>query len=157
MKFFEFSQNNSGGSFICNDMLTNRVYIEAPSEREAIARAEDMGMYWNGVDEGMDCPCCGDRWSKPWRDDGMEFPYNYGAFTKKDAESIASKYGITIEKREDKKSYSNRDYDVVFPNIESYTQYMADEYGWESPDVYIHYNDGRKVSIFSSKVEKRKK
>lgn len=36
--------------------------FEAASEDEAIERAKDV-IYFNGVEKGFDCPCCGDRWS----------------------------------------------------------------------------------------------
>lgn len=60
--FYEFSQNNSGGSFDVTDTLCHRLFIEADSESEAIEKAEELGCYWDGVVKGIDCPCCGDRW-----------------------------------------------------------------------------------------------
>ena len=60
--WFNFDQNNSGGNFIVNDNVTHRVIIEADSEEEAIEIGENLGMYWDGCDIGVDCPCCGDRW-----------------------------------------------------------------------------------------------
>ena len=61
-RFYEFSQNNSGGSFVTDSKLCHRLFIEAKNEEEAIEIAESLGCYWNGVNEGLDCPCCGDRW-----------------------------------------------------------------------------------------------
>jgi hypothetical protein len=62
MKFYEYTQNNSGGSFIENEKLTHRLMIEAETCTEADEIAEDMGVYFNGCEDGDDCPCCGDRW-----------------------------------------------------------------------------------------------
>lgn len=76
--FYEYDQNNSGGSFIVNDDVTYNVIIEADSAKEANAKAEEVGLYFNGIaDDGPDCPCCGDRWSRAWSDDGEETPMIY--------------------------------------------------------------------------------
>lgn len=100
MAFYKFNQNNTGGSFITDDKLCHRLFIEADNSDQAITRAESLGCYWNGVETGDDCPCCGDRWYQPWTDDGMTFPYQYG----KDrvfqtmaeyAEYMADQYGRT--------------------------------------------------------------
>lgn len=62
---YEFSQNNSGGRFVfdADAGITHRVVIEAESEEEAIEKALGVGLYFNGCDAGIDCNCCGDRWS----------------------------------------------------------------------------------------------
>lgn len=41
----------------------------------------------------------------------------------------------------------------IFKNIEEFAQYMADEYGWTSPDVRIFYIDGEVKEIFGRKME----
>lgn len=64
MNWYEFPQNNSGGRFITDDKVCHLIYIQAESEEEAIEKAEELGCYWDGVNKGIDCPCCGDRWSK---------------------------------------------------------------------------------------------
>ena len=61
-KFYEFHQNNSGGSFVFNEDLSYKVIIEARSADEANRKAEEIGIYFNGCDDGTDCSCCGDRW-----------------------------------------------------------------------------------------------
>ncbi len=68
VKFFEFDQNNSGGSFDIDDErgIGARVYIEAIDANHANARAEQIGLYFDGVDDGRDCGCCGDRWCRAW-------------------------------------------------------------------------------------------
>ncbi len=76
MPFYEFHQNNSGGSFEVDDAhgIGPRVWIEGASVADAITRAETIGIYFDGCAIGRDCPCCGDRWYKPWRDDGSLQP-----------------------------------------------------------------------------------
>jgi hypothetical protein len=61
-KFFEFRQNNSGGSFHRNENVDTRVFIEAVDADHANARALKVGIYFDGCSTGSDCDCCGDRW-----------------------------------------------------------------------------------------------
>jgi hypothetical protein len=142
-KFYEFNQNNTGGSFATDSEVCHRLLIEANSEDEAILKAESMGVYFNGVDEGMDCPCCGDRWYFPSE---VEFPYAYGSFGEKESLSIAERYGAEVV--ESKRVWKDRNKDVVFSTPESYAQYLADNHGWTSPDVRIFRSDGSVVEIF---------
>lgn len=67
-KFFEFSQNNSGGSF---NGFARSVFIQARNADEANERAEEVGLYFDGCESGIDCDCCGDRWSRVYDDDGV--------------------------------------------------------------------------------------
>lgn len=60
--YYIFDQNNSGGSFDVNDNVAEYVIIEANNNEEANDKAEDIGIYFNGVNQGLDCDCCGDRW-----------------------------------------------------------------------------------------------
>lgn len=69
-KFYNFCQNNSGGHFAVDENVAHNVWIEAASMREAIAKAEELGIYFNGCASGQDCNCCGDRWHEPWTDAG---------------------------------------------------------------------------------------
>lgn len=64
--FYAFGQNNSGGYFETSASLAHIVYIEAENWEHANKRAEDIGIYFNGVDSGQDCRCCGDRWEEMW-------------------------------------------------------------------------------------------
>lgn len=78
-QFFTFSQNNSGGSFVFKkEGITHYVVIEAVDANHAASRAEEIGLYFNGCDSGQDCECCGDRWYRPYRDDGDKKPMIYG-------------------------------------------------------------------------------
>lgn len=64
LKWFEYRQNNSGGSFTYDPQngISVNVYIQAQDAREADYKAEAIGLYWDGCQSGMDCDCCGDRW-----------------------------------------------------------------------------------------------
>lgn len=74
LQYFLFNQNNSGGSFDVDESVAHYVFIQAFTVGEACAKAEAVGVYFNGCDTGHDCSCCGDRWYKPWSDDGTETP-----------------------------------------------------------------------------------
>lgn len=80
-KFYEFRQNNSGGHFTFDPKagISVNVIIEATSPKHANQLAQSKGIYFNGVDDGSDCDCCGDRWSELWSDDeGSDVPSLYG-------------------------------------------------------------------------------
>lgn len=64
VKYYLFKQNNSGGRFIEDYMVAPFVAIEANSASLANTLAEKNGIYFDGVKNGIDCPCCGDRWLK---------------------------------------------------------------------------------------------
>lgn len=144
MNFYEYDQNNSGGSFIENDKLCHRVIIEAESEKEADEIAKNIGIYFNGVAKGYDCECCGDRWYSPTE---LNFPYHYGAFDDGEAIMISEKYNLEVVPTSHR-VYSDRNKDIVFTNIETYCRFMADEYGgWTTPDVRIFYKNGKVIEI----------
>lgn len=75
LKWFNFSQNNSGGRFTVNENLAEEVFIQARSAEEALQKAHSL------LDESNEnsCPCCGDRWSFYIDEsDGFDFPTIYG-------------------------------------------------------------------------------
>jgi hypothetical protein len=172
-KFYEFSQNNSGGSFTTDDNLCHRLFIEADSDEEAISKAENLGCYWNGVDEGSDCPCCGDRWYPSGNAVDLEnMNKGWGGYEisewlteKKDA-SISGEDAIKGLKSRYKESewltepiveseYGSRRVigKIKLDSIEQYAQVMADLFGWTKPDCRIFYKDGSKKDIYSVKVK----
>lgn len=73
LKWYCFSQNNSGGHFVTDANVAPVVFIQARSHEEAIAKAETF------MDNSDSCRCCGDRWSF-WldKDDGYDVPTMYG-------------------------------------------------------------------------------
>lgn len=80
MPWFEYSQNNSGGSFVHDPQrgIGCRVWVEAADAEEADYKAQRIGLYFDGVHNGPDCHCCGDRWSAKseynWSSKGQEEP-----------------------------------------------------------------------------------
>ena len=95
--FFEFDQNNSYGKFDVDDKVCHRLFIEAESEADAICIAEQLGCYWDGVNSGIDCPCCGDRW---YATPEIVDYKNWGGKTfdniEEFAQYLADEYGWTI-------------------------------------------------------------
>nr|DAP06674.1 MAG TPA: hypothetical protein [Caudoviricetes sp.] len=163
MSWYQFNQNDSFGYFDVNDKLCHRLFIEANSEREAADKAVELGCYFDGVHKGIDCSCCGDRWSgspqlidlddvneRGWRvccymrradsfaDVKNRWQNKYGMYEIKELPqwretSVAAEYGGKIK----------------FRNIEEFAQFLANEYGWTSPDVRLYYVDGRVKEIYS--------
>lgn len=66
MGLYAFYQNNSGGEYSKNPALAPTLIIEAATESEAENKAFALGVYYNGVRDGRDCSCCGDRWTSPY-------------------------------------------------------------------------------------------
>lgn len=61
-RWYEFYQNNSGGDEILT--LGQPIWVEADSADQANERALEFGVYFDGVDSGEDCDCCGNRWTR---------------------------------------------------------------------------------------------
>jgi len=60
MVVYSFHQNNSGGYY--TEPAKNILVKNARDESHATELALGAGMYFNGVADGSDCSCCGDRW-----------------------------------------------------------------------------------------------
>ena len=77
--FHTFIQNNSGGFFVTekDKGIASVVIVECDSEHDVLSRAEAIGIYFNGVADGTDCECCGDRWDY-YEGDLTEEPEVYG-------------------------------------------------------------------------------
>lgn len=65
-KLYVFPQNNTFGTFDAG--VGHTVLVEALTPEEACARAQTVGVYFNGCATGRDCDCCGDRWYTPYYD-----------------------------------------------------------------------------------------
>lgn len=171
-QFYEISQNNSGGSFIVDDKLCHRLFIEAESSDDASSIAEDLGCYWDGCETGSDCHCCGDRWYRPWSNDGINFDeintkwngYEISVWVNKETQTpdelmsdVKSRYSdmTWLEEPKIESKYGSKRVigKVKVDNIEQYSQVMADLYGWTSPDCRIFYKNGEVKEIFSIKVK----
>lgn len=150
--FYEFTQNNSYGYFDVTDTVCHRLFIEADSVAEAMDKAEELGCYWNGVTEGIDCPCCGDRWYGCAEIDLEKLQNGYEVVdydNKKDWYENYGKYTI-VEPPQKETVFSKSRWvgKIAFSSIEEYAQYLANEYGWTTPDIRIFYKDGRVTEIF---------
>lgn len=124
MSFYEFHQNNSGGSFEYDSDrgLTTIVIIEANSADKANDKLESIGGYFDGSSDdywGGDCPTCGDRWYPVSEHDAQPVPSSYGrplAMSKE--QSDLHGYGTPIK--------------------------------WQGPDrweFFVHYLDGSVVGV----------
>lgn len=70
--FYTFNQNNFIGQFVYDENLTEYVIIEARNASEAESRAQSIGIYFDGCEDGRDC--CGDRWYACAESYGREVP-----------------------------------------------------------------------------------
>lgn len=151
MNFYEFTQNNSGGEWKFDDKLCHRLFIEARTKEKATEKAILMGVYFDGVEEGQDCSCCGDRWSEP---DEIILPKRHGTFNKELAEKIAIAYKADCG--QSTWGFRNGepdpdDYDVVFRDVESYAQFIADNYSTRKGlDSRIFYTQGTVLEIMAN-------
>jgi hypothetical protein len=125
MPFFEYNQNNSGGVFHFDDRVTSKVIIEAANAKEADEKAEDIGIYFDGVSAGRDCSCCGSRWHRAWDDEGDKELHIYGA---KPEELIVQ--GDTV---------------LVPPDKEGGKPWETYKWRKGGPEVYVYFADGRQV------------
>ena len=73
MSYFKFRQNNSFGHFVGTPL----VFVQADNAADANSIAQDHGVYFNGVADGIDCDCCGDRWYPVHDDDAQDQPSYY--------------------------------------------------------------------------------
>ena len=69
-EFYTFNQNNSGGEY----HGVKNIIIEADSAEQANNLSFQHGIYFDGCDRGIDCSCCGDRWSPVRESDGRQKP-----------------------------------------------------------------------------------
>lgn len=159
-KFYAITQNNSGGSFVIDGKLCHRMFIEAESYNEAVRKAEGLGCYWDGVEDGMDCRCCGDRWYRPDEVnlDGIVkkyggYPVNKFIHNMDDATSVFRRMYEGMEWHEEPKESKKYDSPYVegvvkLRSVEDYAQVLANMYGWTTPDARIFYRDGSMKEIF---------
>jgi len=164
LSFYEFNQNNSGGSFTVNDKVCHRVIIQAHSPSEARQKALDIGIYFDGCALGLDCSCCGDRWS-----DFMIEPINlkknnlhtvsiyhsndYDA--EKRWKEMYGNYKITKKPKWVTKTFKCFEGTIETKNFIEYCQFLANECGWTEPDIRIYYYNGKTKEIFQKKKKYR--
>lgn len=61
--FFHYYQNNPGGTTFKNSSVCSLVVIEAKNYQKANEKAQSIDIYFDGVRNGHDCQCCGNRWT----------------------------------------------------------------------------------------------
>lgn len=113
--WYKYNQNNSGGSFVIDDHVSVTVMVQASNAKEAEAKAESIGIYFYGCEDGRDCSCCGDRWYRA--DDRLD--------------------NFTV--------YHWKKKDQVFDNVRDYAQALANNDVWaksEKPSVIVYFADG---------------
>ena len=59
-RVYVYRQSNSGGQYMDPAQF---IIVEAENEPAALDKAKEAGLYLDGVATGVDCSCCGDRWS----------------------------------------------------------------------------------------------
>lgn len=70
MKLYSFWQNNSGGTF---DGPAHIVLVQAKTAEKANERLlKFTDAYFDGCSAGIDCPCCGDRWTPVYGEPAFE-------------------------------------------------------------------------------------
>ena len=117
-KMYEFRQNNSGGVLDVDENVCKWMFIEAENSEQANKIAQDLGVYFDGCENGQDCDCCGDRWSE------------------------ADQYDITNLK-EISDSYKEK-----FATITDYAQMLVNKYGYKNTEfARVFYLDGKRVQI----------
>tara|TARA_Y100001949_G_C15812604_1_gene254149 strand:+ start:168 stop:473 length:306 start_codon:yes stop_codon:yes gene_type:complete len=57
---YSFNQNNSFGTY--HGPAITIIVVDAKDQSHALDTAKKAGLYLNGVADGVDCDCCGDRW-----------------------------------------------------------------------------------------------
>jgi hypothetical protein len=67
---FTYRQNNSFGEWAPG--MPKILKVTAESVEEADSKAESLGVYFDGCEKGIDCPCCGDRWYRSFGADDNE-------------------------------------------------------------------------------------
>lgn len=82
--FYTFHQNNSGGYFTG----PHYIIIEASDHHEANKIATLHDVYFDGVTDGIDCECCGDRWHEVNEYSGKEQPEIYGSPAEKYSDNV---------------------------------------------------------------------
>ena len=103
MRFFHYSQNNSGGRFTGE---YHHIIVQAPSADVANQIAEDStDIYFYGCAKGIDCDCCGDRWYEAWSDNGDDLPMIYGTPADEYSDAMFGGKVLVVYANGDRKEY----------------------------------------------------
>lgn len=142
-----------------DDNVCHRVFIEAETSKDAQNKFEPMI-----ENKSSSCPCCGDRWSGCDPDE-VELErlstkgYPVGVYTNykdydKRFDKIINGLRLIEEPKLIKHSYGKEFRGIVaIDTVEQYAQFMANQYGYSTPDAIIHYANGTKKQIFKANLE----
>lgn len=77
--FYVFDQSNPGGSYDPDAAKCVIILAESLDDANEIAEEKDRntGIYFNGMDKGIDCKCCNDRWYPVYRTDKLSVKLSY--------------------------------------------------------------------------------
>ena len=159
--FYKFRQSNSGGMFVVDDKVCHILIIEADNVDEAINCAFELGVYFDGVSKGIDCPCCGDRWREPDVVDLENSKYvnpglyiNYYPKYEKIFDALYSDYNIlkgpSVENAD--KSYASYTAYILCKDVRDYAQIEADNTDGTSPEVRVFYKNGTMEEFYHRKL-----
>jgi len=126
--WYEYRQNNSGGSFVENDSVAHYVLVQATSTADADNKAESVGIYFDGCHKGYDCTCCGDRWYS--------------------ADRPLDKFRVY--------TWGKGRYDTDYDKVEDYAQALTDDDSFAKEGksvVVVYFADGTK-QVFKKKGKK---
>lgn len=125
--FYTYRQNLSGGrfDFFPERGISHLVVIEADSAEAADAKAEGLGIYFQGTQADIDCDCCGDRW------------YPAGLW-------------VLIDPATDEPMFDGYAIDFTAP----YPKRSPLTIKWiDGPEGYCHYADGTVVPFYETASE----
>jgi hypothetical protein len=125
--FYTFKQKQSGGNFYG----PLYVIIEADNANEANYIAEnnpDTTIYFHGCSTGVDCRCCGDRWSETYEGCGTSSPEIYG---NTDIESCTASVLVIRRGYVKHKNSSNEQHEKII-NVLSDSSIVWTKYGSET-------------------------
>lgn len=164
---YEFSQNNSGGGFEENDKICHTVVIQAGSAKEANKKAEELGVYFDGCDKGLDCSCCGDRWYEVYNPIDLERINERGSsadvfkgssYDDRGSEEVEAEwdrkyrgYDILEEPKWQSVFYRGK---IKFKDELEYLQFHANEYGRMFDKLTrVYFKDGTVVELKAENEE----
>lgn len=152
-KWFEYNQNNSGGSFDVDDNVCEYVFIEARSVNEANTFANELGIYFNGCSTGRDCSCCGDRWHEPY--ESIVFPYRYGTLSLSEAKDSGFEYDKTTLIYAENDESEKDSYDLILKDIFEYVKAVCFEHSFHRDKAYV-YDRNKKKTVIKRTIKNEK-
>tara|TARA_R110000851_G_scaffold125896_3_gene256969 strand:+ start:331 stop:726 length:396 start_codon:yes stop_codon:yes gene_type:complete len=105
--WYKFWQNNSGGGYVGSHYVI--VEADGPDEANELA-VKSEAVYFDGVETGRDCECCGDRWERVFigegEDNWKDLVDNIAMFTARGVSTLG--FRILTENDETKSAIARR-------------------------------------------------